>query len=188
MTPRRLSLVSVPGLRAFHRAVARLCASPDAALIRRTAILVPTRSAALQLRNTLERLWLLAPGLPASPRAVVFPEILTRADWYRRLLELAGPGWRMLSEIEREVLLGAAAREAIASGTPPPFRMRPGLVAEMLAFYDALRRQQKDVDDFDRLTTDDLAARAEFDRGAERLLRQTRFLAATYRAFEARHR
>ncbi len=64
--------------------------------------------------------------------------------------------------------------------------MRPGIVAEMLRFYDTLRRQQKTVADFERLVLEDLEPRAEFDRGAERLLRQTRFLAAAFRVFEER--
>ena len=36
-------------------------------------------------------------------------------------------------------------------GAPPPFRLRPGLIAEILRFYDTLRRNQKDVATFERL-------------------------------------
>lgn len=181
--PRRITLITVPGLRALHREIAAACA-PEVAAARATAVLVPTRSAAAQLRRTLESLWLARADVAPSP-TVVFPDILARGEWYRRLHEgSAHPA--LLSEIEREVLLGAAARDAIEGGAVPPFRMRPGLVAEMLAFYDSLRRQQKTVADFERVVVEDLEPRAEFDRGAERLLRQTRFLVATFHAFESR--
>jgi RecB family exonuclease len=182
ITPRRITLISVPGLRALQRAIAQACAPADAALARATAVLVPTRAAAAQLRRTLEELWLIRQGACA----VVFPDILTRTDWYRRMSERVGSGCRVLSDIEREVLMGAAARDAIAGGRVPPFRMRPGLVAEMLALHDALVRQQKSVADFQRLVLEDLEPRAEFDRGAERLLRQTRFLGATFEGFAQR--
>jgi RecB family exonuclease len=183
MTSRRITLTAAPGLRALHRALADACAAADAALSRATVVLVPTRAAASQLRRTLENLWLLDEA-GASARAAVFPEILTRADWYGRFDPLDGP--RRLSEIERETLLSAAAREVARAGTVPPFRLRPGLVAGMLAFYDSLRRQQKTVADFERLVVEDLEPRAEFDRGAERLLRQTRFLVAAFVGFESR--
>ncbi len=90
----------------------------------------------------------------------------------------------MLSEPEREVLLRRAAREAAAAGTEPPFRLRPGLIVQMLDFYDELRRREQTLDDFERLATGRLAASADSDRGAERLLRQTEFLCAAFRRFE----
>ena len=49
------------------------------------------------------------------------------------------------------MLLRRAAREAAAAGTPPPFRLRPGLIVQMLAFYDELRRREQSLDDFERL-------------------------------------
>lgn len=186
ITPRRTRLISVPDLRALPRSVAGSCDAWNVEAARHTAVLVPTRSAAAQLRRTLERLWLLDQPAAAGPRAVVMPEIVTRGEWYRSMLQRSGAPFPLLSDIEREVLLAAAAREAIAAGHAPPFRMRPGLVAEMLAFYDSLKRQQKSNADFDRLVTEDLEPRAEFDRGAERLMRQTRFLVSTFEAFEAK--
>ena len=42
------------------------------------------------------------------------------------------------------------------------------------------------VDDFDRLLSGELEPAAESDRGAVQLLEQTRFLAAAFRAYEAR--
>ena len=60
----------------------------------------------------------------------------------------------------------------------PPFQIRPGLIAEMLRFYDQLRRQSQSVKRFQELMEDALGGdAADVDRGAERLLRQTRFLA-----------
>ena len=91
----------------------------------------------------------------------------------------------MLTAFEREVLLTRAAAAATSGGTPAPFRLRPGLIVEILAFYDELRRRDRSVADFDRLMTDSLQASAEIDRGAERLFRQTQFLAAAFARFEA---
>ena len=71
-----------------------------------------------------------------------------------------------------------------AAGAEPPFQLRPGLVAEMMRFYDQLRRQGQSVDRYEELLVESLDA--DSDRGAERLLRQTRFLAASYRAYEQR--
>ena len=75
-----------------------------------------------------------------------------------------------------------------ASNIEPPFRLRPGLLTEMLRFYDALRLNQKNVDAFERLALGMLEPGADSDRGAERLVRQTRFLAAAFRDFEERCR
>jgi len=93
---------------------------------------------------------------------------------------------RRLSDLEREVLLKAAARATEGSENSPPFRVRAGLLVQMLALYDELRRRNVSVDTFDRLVTGDLIRDADTDRGAERLLRQTRFLAASFRGYEAR--
>ncbi len=90
----------------------------------------------------------------------------------------------MLTAFEREVLLTRAASAASDSGTPAPFRLRPGLIVEMLAFYDELRRRDRTVADFDRLMTDSLQPSVEIDRGAERLFRQTQFLTAAFTRFE----
>ncbi len=100
--------------------------------------------------------------------------------------ERAGINEGLLSPLEREVLLGAAARDAVAAGFVPPFRLRAGLIGEMLAFYDALCGQQRSIDTFERIVIGELEPRTEIDRGAERLLRQTKFLVAAFRAFEDR--
>jgi RecB family exonuclease len=56
----------------------------------------------------------------------------------------------------------------------------------MLGLYDQLRRQQQTVPDFERLIVEELEARAPFDRGAERMLRQTRFLVKAFSSYERR--
>jgi len=185
ITPRTIRLVRADSLPSLHRALLSLACGGDLAGTRQRAVIVPTRAAAQHLRHTLENLhfeW----TPPGQDAALVFPELLTRDDWYQRMHERAGFAEPRLSALEREVLLGAAAREAVESGAVPPFRLRPGLIAGMLAFYDALRAQQRTIDTFERVVVGDLEPRADVDRGAERLLRQTRFLAAAFRAFEAR--
>ncbi len=74
----------------------------------------------------------------------------------------------------------------MAAGADPPFRVRPGLVAAMLEFFDSLKRHQKTIDDFERLTMTRLEAGSGLDRGADRLIRQTRFFVAAFRDFETR--
>jgi RecB family exonuclease len=96
---------------------------------------------------------------------------------------LAAPR-RMLTSCEREVLLQSAARDAIAGGQAPPFDVRPGLVAEMVRFYDQLRRQGQTVRRFEELLGERL--QGDEDRGAVRLLEQTRFLASSFRLYEQR--
>ena len=91
-----------------------------------------------------------------------------------------------LTDADREALLGVCCRAAAAAGFTPPFRLRPGLIAEILRFYDALRRHEKDVDAFERLALGMLEPGAELDRGAARLVQQTRFLVAAFREFERR--
>ena len=58
------------------------------------------------------------------------------------------------------------------------------MLAEILAFYDELRRRDRRIADFERLISDSLASSVDVDRGAERLFRQTRFLVATFDEFE----
>ena len=183
MTPRRIRLIRAATLPALQASVAELCRPGDITRLRDTLVVVPSRAAAGQLRLALER-----GAFEAQPPAPVLllPDLLTRDDLYRQLharLDLPAP---LLSTLEREVLLGASARAAIESGAVPPFRMRPALVAEMLQFYDQLARQQRTLDDFERLVKGDLEPRAEYDRGAARLLSQTQFLLAAFRTFDAR--
>ena len=180
ITPRTTRLLRVPDLQAMHGVIAlRTCATATSA--RSCAVLVPTRGAAEALRRTLENR-----ALDTDDSAILLPEIVTRGEFYQRLHSLL-PGWPPgLSEFEREVIFRRAAIEASAAGTPAPFGLRAGLIVAILAFYDELRRRDKTVGAFERLMTESLEASADTDRGAERLLRLTRFLCAAFRGFEAR--
>lgn len=150
----------------MHRAVAAI-AAPGA------AVLVPTAAAGRALRQTLDR--------GGAGRGA---DLVTRDDFYVRLHSALPSAPPMLSAFEREVLLSRAAHVAEEHGAAAPFRLRPGLLVEILAFYDELRRRDRTVADFDRLMTDSLASSVDVDRGAERLFRQTRFLVAAFAEFE----
>ncbi len=66
-----------------------------------------------------------------------------------------------------------------------PFEIRPGLIGEMLRFYDQLRRQSQSVQRFRELLEGVLGGgAADADRGTERLLKQTRFLADAFTTYE----
>ena len=149
--------------------------------VRGRAILVPSHAAAEQLRRTIED-----HRLAAGSGALVLPSLLTRADWRAALhADLPRP-LAAVDGFEREVLLQAAARAAIADGCPPPFTIRPGLITEMLGFYDGVRRHGRTVDDFERVAVTALERDVDTDRGAVRMLEQTRFLVAAFRRYEAR--
>lgn len=177
ITPRRTRLLRAADLAGFRAHLAGIARATPAGAD--CFVLVPTQAAGEQLRRTLRaRLGGAAP----------LPPMGTRADLYERLLARARPDARTLSGFEREALIAAAAREAEEAGVPPPFHVRPALVAEMLALYDYLRRLHRTVGDFDRLLTGELEPAADSDQGAAQLLEQTRFLAATFHGYEARLR
>jgi len=137
ITARRTRLFRVPDLHAFRSAIAQLAREPDidgTTSVRprhlrpsregRRLVLIPTRAAARQIQ----------------PR-VTPAECVTREELYDRLhARLADPP-RRLTAIERDVIFQAAARAVAATGVQVSFRLRPGLVAEMLRFYDQLRRK-----------------------------------------------
>src|SRR5262249_52302723 len=112
------------------------------------------------------------------------PTMLTRGALYAHLAQRLVEAPPMLDELAREVLFRRAADAAVEQGSAPPFEVRPGLIPEMLALYDALRRQHRTIDDFERLVGGALEAGADIDRGARRLLQQTRFLVSAFRAYE----
>jgi RecB family exonuclease len=145
---------------------------------RNRLVIVPTRAAAEHLVRGIEE------TMPAL--AAVLPDFATTSEFVRRFADRLRTPRRELTGEEREVLLRVVCREVVASGIEPPFRVRPGLVAEIVRFYDDLRRNQKDVDTFERLALGMLEPGAADDRGARQLVEQTRFLAAVFREFERR--
>lgn len=174
ITPRRIRLLRARDLAGYRSALAGLARSLEPSATEDTFVLVPTSAAAAQLSRTLrERLG-----------ATTLPRIGSRSDLYEALTERLPSKPRQLSGFEREALLAAAARQAEELGTPPPFHVRPALVAEMLSLYDHVRRLGRSVDDFDRLLSGELEPAAESDRGAQQLLEQTRFLATSFRIYE----
>jgi len=114
------------------------------------------------------------------------PAMVTRDELYDALHARLADGPRRLSAFERDAMAQAAALEAAREAGDLPFRVRPGLVAEILRFYDQLRRQSQLVKRFEELITDALGGGDLDDRGADRLLRQTGFLAHTFRGYERR--
>lgn len=180
ITPRRTRLIRTAGPHGFREAIAALARDTAVRPPRDTAVIVPTRAAADQLRRTLQE-----PAGGTMP-ARALPALLTRDDWYEALSARADPPLPLLSAVERYVLMLSAARTAAAEASPPPFKPRPGLVPSIVQFYDELLRRRQTVDSFERLLGADLEASADLDRGARRLLQQTRFLAAAFRSFERR--
>jgi len=172
ITPRRTRLVRVADLHAFRYSLVRLSLGGDPGRHASRLVIVPTQGAARQFRRTM----LTAGGILGTP------DLVTREELYERLrARLANPP-RVLSSYERDVMIRAAAREA--STEPRP--LRPGLVVEILRFYDELRRHARTTRRFEELLEDTLVGVAEDDRGAARMLAQTRFLAATFRGYEQR--
>jgi RecB family exonuclease len=178
ITSRRLTLHRAADLAAFRATLTGWIAAltPDSAP--HACVMVPTTAAAEQLRRTV------ADRLPATE--VVWPVVATRRSWYDELTSRLPIPPRVLSAADREVLLASAARSCARQGLTLPYDLRPGLVAEMLSLYDHIRRLGRSIDDFERNLAAELEREQDTDRGAERLLEQTRFLAVAYRAYEKR--
>ena len=210
ITPRRTRLVRVQSLQEFRKTIAALTAGavqgsrfrvqgsptqnqepttnpeprtlnqeptqnpePRTLNLSEVVIVVPTRAAAAILARTL--------GDASAAETIV-----TRDELYDRLhARLANPP-RRLTAIERDVMAQAAARGA-AAGEELSFQLRPGLVAEMLRFYDHLRRQSQQVDRFEELILEALG-KDDVDRATARMRTQTRFLARAFRDYERRVR
>jgi inactivated superfamily I helicase len=184
ITPRQTRLVRAPHLRAFQRAIVEIVASAAPAQRRATVVLVSTSAAAGELRRTLENAWLASTPADAPASVLILPDILTRGEWYQRLHERLPGAPPLATDLEREVLFDRAGRAAIGAGCEPPFRLHPGLANAMLGLYDELRRRQQSIDAFERLMVGSLTPSVEIDRGAARMLAQTRFLVAAYREYE----
>ena len=199
ITSRLTRLIRVPDLHAFRRTLSGLWEARAGAGQESPLVIVPTRGAARQLCRTLERA-----GSSLSEEAQA--NLVTREQLYERLHARLPRPPRRLTLFEREAIAQAAAVEASAgpgpglnsSAEPPaehvstpdatrvPFPLRPGLVAEILRFYDQLRRQSQQAGRFAELIEEAVGAASPVDVGAERILQQTRFLASTFRAYERR--
>jgi RecB family exonuclease/inactivated superfamily I helicase len=175
ITPRRTRLVRVPDLHSFRGTIQTLCAEKAASAakaLEAALVVVPTRSAARELEALL------------GDRAA---ELVTRDQLYDALQLRLLDAPRRLSAIERDSIAQASAAAAAAAIDGLSFQVRPGLVSEMLRFYDQLRRQSQQVDRFEELTIEALGGdAASDDRGAARQRAQTRFLAAAFREYERR--
>jgi RecB family exonuclease len=179
-TPRVTRLIRVRDLRAFRDAAVTLAGEGAPLDARDRLVVVPTRAAAAHLLEGIEE------RAFARGRAVIVPDLVTPRELDERLAERLDTPRRMLTGPEREALLGWACRATRDAGHKPPFEIRPGLIAEILRFYDELRLRRNSVDDFERRALYLLEPGASTDRGAERLVTQTRFLAAAFREFERR--
>jgi len=178
ITPRRTRLVRVPDLRAFRKTIVHLCLRSLPDDTRSVAAVVPTRAAGAQLA--------LAAGLETLTRSRR-PLLVTREQLYDQLHARLMDAPRRLGDPEREALAQAAAAEAAVVVPGLSFRLRPGLVVEMLAFYDQLRRQSQKINRFEELMDETLGGDGSAaDRGAIRMVRQVRFLAETFRLYEGR--
>ena len=181
ITPRTTRLVRVPDVQAFQRAIVeRIPAESREA--RACAVIVPSRGAAEELRRTMETALLAHANGGAVAR--VLPDLVTRDEFYARLRQRLPGQPAIISGFHREVLLRRCAITVQEQGIEPPFAIRAGLVAEILRLYDELRRRHRTVADFERLMVGALEPGAGYDRGAARLLQQTRFLVAAFLTFE----
>ena len=173
ITPRSTRLVRVPDLHDFRRTLTALCSTPEPSRL----VVVPTRGAASMLARTL-----MTHGVEAGEAGLA---CVTRDELYDALHSRLPDPPRRLTAFERDAMAQAAAHEAARDTGDLPFRVRQGLVAEILRFYDQLRRQSQQVRRFEELMTDALGGIDTDDRGARRLLRQTGFLSRTFTGYEA---
>lgn len=197
-----IRLIQADDLDAWQRALLVLCLPPAAAAADRfepPVVVVPNRAAGEQWRRTLEQRvlgerWEAPRALqqalghvvePGAPGALVMPRLLTRDELYdawHRDARLADP---RLSPLVREVLMAASARRA-ARAHPPPFLLRPGLIAEMVRLHDTVARLGHEATRWLETATAQLEGEAEGDRGAQRLLLQTAFLRHAFHDYDGR--
>jgi RecB family exonuclease len=175
------TLIRARGLRTFRDALCALAVEGDVPTIRRRMVLVPTRASAELLRQGIERRL----ALDGRSSSTVLPDLVTRDEWLRRLLQVSSLDRRFLSRLEREVLLERSARHVATSRrVASPFRWRSGLVSTVLDFYDELQRRERSIRRFARSIFDELRVERGTDRGSESLIDQTRFLGFTFLAYE----
>ena len=166
ITRRQTRLIRVPNLHAFRRATRERATA-------HSLLVVPSRAAGRQLQRS---------AAPSSRLRCV-----NRDELYEDLHARLPGAPRPLTPIERDVFAQASARTVADGGAPLAFQLRPGLVAEMLRFYDQLRRQSQTVDRFEELIADAIGD-GESDAGVLRMRHQTRFLADTFREYGRRVR
>jgi RecB family exonuclease len=192
ISPRRTRLLRVRNLHDFRGAIAVLAqpecqAAPGLEVPTRDnqqqpwpsrLMVVPNTAATRQLARSLRT-------RKVSTDRTASADLVTREDLYERLHARLPRPPRRLSSYERDVLAQTSARESSAMlGLGP--QLRPGLVAEMLRFYDQLKRQSQRVTRFEELLDEALGKEVDLDRGARRMLEQTHLLAATFRDYERR--
>lgn len=178
ITPRTTRLLRVRDLQQFRNLLVDLSTEGESFSARDRIVVVPTHTASVHLRRTIEQRCF------AKKKAIIFPEFVTRNQLIECFASRLTAISRALTIFEREVLMGVACRSVEQGGTVPPFQLRSGLVAEILKFYDSLQRCLANVETFERLLLSTLQSKISIDRGAERLARQTKFLAAVFVEFE----
>ena len=102
ITPRVTRLLRASDLRTFQSAIAGVV--PRGWDARRTAIVVPSRSAAEELRRTIEDLTLAADG----PGMTVMPDLVTRHELYARMQEHLADAPRLLTDFDRDAKIAFA--------------------------------------------------------------------------------
>jgi hypothetical protein len=162
ITPRRTSLYRVPDLAAFRTTLTTWIAELSPEDASDTLFLVPTGASAEQLRRTVEDR-----VLRDDRPVLAWPLLATRRELYEELAGRLPDPPAMLSPYERDVIVASIARDTAARGLAPPFHMRPGLVAEIVALYDQVRRLGRTIDDFDRNLGEDLVTKRTSRRVGE---------------------
>jgi RecB family exonuclease len=180
ITPRATRLLRTANLRTFRRTLAASCLQGKPLEARDRLVIVPTHGASALLTVAIEE----RARHSSTRAAVVLPTFITPRELASTFATRVIPSAVASPPEAREILMEVACQAAIDGGQEPPFRIRPGLVAEIVAFYDQLLRHGKDVATFERLTLLRLEPGSVEDRGAQRLVAQSRFLAAAFRAFE----
>ena len=177
----RRVLVRTTGLRAFREALVDRALDGRPLDVRRRAIILPTRASAQVLRQTIERAM-----TARDTTAIVLPDLLTRDEWIRRLHAAVPGAPPLLSRTTRELLLARAGRDAAARTRMPgaPFQLRPGLVSELLRFYDELRLRQRTVRRMARAIFDELRVERGTDRGSEGLIHQASFMGFAFLGYD----
>ncbi len=178
ITPRTTRLLRVRDLKQFRNLLVDLSTEGESFSARDRIVVVPTQTASVHLRRTIEQ------HCFSKKKAIIFPEFVTRNQLIECFASRLTTISRALTIFEREVLMSVACRSVEQAGTVPPFQLRSGLVTEILKFYDSLQKCLANVETFERLLLGTLQSKISIDRGAERLARQTKFLASVFVEFE----